>query len=262
MKKSAIFLLFLAGFVSLGGTARADGGVKVTEVWARATPSMARNGVAHLSVTNHGSQADRLTGASSPVAKRASLHTHIMKDKIMMMRPVKGVDLAPGATIRFKPGGLHVMLMGLKTQLKKGASFPLTLTFEKAGKVKVTARIESIAAMGPGKKGGGHKGHGGSHGRSSPGEKTDHSFKLAIAGGKLTGGSRTLRVKEGEMVRFDWTADHGTEIHLHGYDKKTHIKPGQPAHTRFKARATGRFPVTLHHGKSEKPLFYLEVHPR
>jgi copper(I)-binding protein len=65
----------------------------------------------------------------------------------MKMRPVKAIEVAPGEPAVLKPGGLHVMLMGLKAPLVKGQSFPLTLVFEKAGKIEIEVPIGEATAM-------------------------------------------------------------------------------------------------------------------
>ncbi len=132
-------------------------GVVIEGPWARATPGRSGNGAAYFRVTNHGKAADRLVAAASPAARRAELHTHIKEGGVMRMRKVAGVDLAPGASAAFEPGGHHVMLMGLKAPLKLGARFPLTLRFEKAGDIDVTVTVMGIGAMGP------HGAHPGAH---------------------------------------------------------------------------------------------------
>jgi len=65
------------------------------------------------------------------------------------MRPVEKIQVAPGEPTVLKPGGLHVMLIGLEAPLKEGESFPLTLTFQQAGKTEVTVSVESVGAMQP-----------------------------------------------------------------------------------------------------------------
>jgi len=92
---------------------------------------------------------DRLVEAATPVAKKASLHTHTMEGDIMKMRPVKAIEVSPGKSTVMKPGGLHIMLMGLKAPLTQGETFPLTLSFETAGSVDVVAKIYGPGAMGP-----------------------------------------------------------------------------------------------------------------
>ena len=107
-----------------------------------ATPSLpgTSNGAAYLaSIENKGAVADRLVRASTPVASRVELHTMAVDAQgVMRMREIDGIALAPKAKVQMKPGsGLHLMLVGLKEPLKEDASFPLTLEFERAGKVEV-----------------------------------------------------------------------------------------------------------------------------
>ena len=96
--------------------------------------------------------------ASTPVANKAELHTHIKDGDVMKMREVQSIEIGPHSKVMLKPGGLHVMLMGLKEPLVKGSHFPLTLVFEKAGKMTVDVSVEGVAAMGDD---GGHGMHGG-----------------------------------------------------------------------------------------------------
>jgi copper(I)-binding protein len=130
--------------------------IVVEQAWARA--SLTANGAAYVSVHNTGMTTDQLIGVRTPVAKRAELHTHLMDKGIMRMRPLKAIELSPGAPAVMRPGGDHIMLMGLKRKLKRGERFPITLRFAKAGEVTVM-----VTVMGPGARGpaGGdpHKGH-------------------------------------------------------------------------------------------------------
>lgn len=136
-------------------------GVKVAEPWARATGKMAHAGAAYLTLENTGDAGDKLVSASSPAAGRVELHTHIQDGNVMRMRPVQSIEVGPHAKVTLKPGGLHLMMLDLKGPLEKGASFPLTLRFEKAGEVTVEVAIQAAGAMGAGM---GHGGHGKGHG--------------------------------------------------------------------------------------------------
>ena len=107
-----------------------------------ATPSIAgtSNGAAYLaSIENKGAAADRLVRASTPMAARVEIHTmNLDAQGVMRMREIDGVALAPKAKVQMKPGaGLHLMLIGLREPLKEDATFPMTLEFERAGKVEV-----------------------------------------------------------------------------------------------------------------------------
>lgn len=125
------------------------GDLVVEDPWARATVGQTMAGVAYLTVANHGAAADRLVDVATPVAERAELHTNLTEDGVMKMRSVAAVEVAPGAPVVFAPGGLHIMLHGLKQPLKEGDRFPLALTFEKAGSVTVEVAVQPLGAMGP-----------------------------------------------------------------------------------------------------------------
>jgi periplasmic copper chaperone A len=136
-------------FATLTGGAFAQGtGVQVTDAWARATPGGAQTAAAYVTITS--AAGDRLTGASTPAAKDAQLHTTTMDGNVMKMRQVDGIDLPAGQTVALKPGGYHIMLMGLAQPLKEGQTFPLTLTFDKAGTREVTVAVQKVGSMGPG----------------------------------------------------------------------------------------------------------------
>jgi len=68
---------------------------------------------------------------------------------VMKMRPIAGIDIPPGQAVTLAPGGLHIMLEGLAKPLKAGQSFPLTLTFDKAGTRTVNVAVEKVGATGP-----------------------------------------------------------------------------------------------------------------
>jgi copper(I)-binding protein len=123
--------------------------IHIDHVWARPTPGAATSGAAYFTVTNDGSP-DQLVGVSTPIATTAGVHETTNDNGIMKMRPVAAVALDPGKPVMFKPGGYHVMLMGLKGALKVGDSFPLTLTFAHAEPVTVTVNVDAVSGMGTG----------------------------------------------------------------------------------------------------------------
>lgn len=158
--KTIVTLAAALALSLLSGTAPAAGPVTVTDAWARAGAPAARAGAAFLTVTNGGAEADRLVAAKTPVAERAELHTHLLDDGVMKMREVDAIEVAPGSPVVLRPGGLHVMLLGLKQPLTVGTRFPVTLTFAKSGEVTVEVTVQGAAAMGPGMMGPGAMGHG------------------------------------------------------------------------------------------------------
>jgi periplasmic copper chaperone A len=118
------------------------GDLVIERPWARA--SVTRTGAAYLTVRNGGDADDRLIGISTEVADSAELHSSIVQDGVMRMRPVEALEVPAHGEAVLEPGGLHVMLVGLKAPLEEGGSFALTLAFEDAGEVEVTATIENI----------------------------------------------------------------------------------------------------------------------
>jgi periplasmic copper chaperone A len=128
-------------------TGPAAGKIAIVAPWARATPGIARTGAVYLTIRSPA--ADRLVSVSTPVAAAAEPHAMEMHGMVMRMRELRSVSIPPGRPVSFAPGGMHIMLIGLKAPLRQGASFPLTLDFAKAGAETVTVRVGAIAAMGP-----------------------------------------------------------------------------------------------------------------
>ena len=122
--------------------------IKVESAWARSTPPGAKTAAAYFTIVNTGNEADRLIGASTPIAGMAGAHRTIDDNGVMKMRSAGAIDVKPGSPVKFGPGGLHLMMMDLKQPLNDGQTFPLTLDFEKAGKVEVTVHVQRTAPHG------------------------------------------------------------------------------------------------------------------
>jgi periplasmic copper chaperone A len=123
------------------------GDLKITAPWARATSKGASIGGGYMKITNTGTASDRLVGGGTDVASRFEVHEMSMDNGVMKMRPVaKGLEIKPGQTVELKPGGYHVMFVGLNQQLKQGDHFKAQLMFEKAGKVDIDFAVEGIGA--------------------------------------------------------------------------------------------------------------------
>ena len=118
------------------------GDLHIGHPYALATPPGAKAGGAYLSIDNKGKAADKLLRASTARAGSVELHTMSMDGNVMRMRMAPSIDVAPGATVKLAPGGLHVMLQDIKQPLKKGDKFPMTLVFERAGEVKVEIVVQ------------------------------------------------------------------------------------------------------------------------
>jgi len=143
-------VIFAAGLLAATAPARAHdykvGAIVIERPWARATP--VKVGGAYMTIRNRGTAPDRLLKVASPAAEKAEIHETRIEDGMAMMRATGALELKPGATIELKPGGLHVMLMGLERPLEEGESLKLVLTFEKAGTIEVEATVEKAGAPG------------------------------------------------------------------------------------------------------------------
>lgn len=115
--------------------------IKVDQAWARPTVPGQQGGGGFLSITS--ASADRLVSGSTPLAERFELHTMAMKGDVMEMRQLDSIELPAGKTVELRPGGLHVMFIGLKQPLALGSKVPVTLKFEKAGEVRVEFNVMS-----------------------------------------------------------------------------------------------------------------------
>jgi len=117
-------------------------GLSVTNAWSRSTPPVAKVGVVYFTLTNDTGKSDRLLKLSTSVAEKVEVHRTEVLDGIARMREVAVLHVAAGQTLEFKPGGMHVMLMGLRKPLVAGTAYELDLLFEVAGarKVKVLVR--------------------------------------------------------------------------------------------------------------------------
>ena len=138
-RPSLALLLALAATL-LVPAARAQTLPKVELAWARPTVQGQAGGGGFLRIVG-GSANDRLISARAGVSKVVELHTMEMDGNVMRMRQVDAIEIPAGKTVELKPGGQHVMFVGLTQTLKSGAHFPLTLRFEKAGEVKVEMKV-------------------------------------------------------------------------------------------------------------------------
>jgi copper(I)-binding protein len=141
-------LIVLSAPLAMHGASAAENGISVRDPWARATAGQSKIGAAYLTLVNSG-PADRLVSASTPVAGSAELHATVQDGDIMRMQKLDVIDLAPGATVVFKPNAMHMMLVGLGAPLKQGTSFPLTLTFASGAVISTDVPVLGPGASGP-----------------------------------------------------------------------------------------------------------------
>ena len=135
------------------------GDLVITQAWSRATPGGAKVAGGYLTIENKGSAPDRLISGAGDVAGKVEIHEMAMNNGVMTMRALdKGLAIEPGKTVKFAPGGYHLMLMDLKNPLKQGDKVPLVLVFEKAGKVNLSLDVQGVGAQAPGGAGHDHSG--------------------------------------------------------------------------------------------------------
>ena len=141
--------LLAAGLVFGLGTQMALAGdaVSVNDPYARAVPPGQPNSAAFMQLSNAGAGDRALVSATSDVSEVVELHTHRMEDGMMKMRRVDQIELPAGETVTLAPGGLHLMLIGLKQQLTPGDDVSLTLTLDDGSELSLTAPVRKVAPM-------------------------------------------------------------------------------------------------------------------
>lgn len=139
--KFLAFILFCVMQVSAASS------IQVVDVFARATNG--KNGAVFMTLKNEGVQSDKLIAAtvSNAFANKCELHTHVVEGNTYRMSEVSSIDVPAGSEVRLKPGGLHLMVMGLKQHLVRGGTFDLTLAFESGANVNVAVPVKSAGAM-------------------------------------------------------------------------------------------------------------------
>lgn len=156
LARAALYACAIPALATAAGTASAQsrtytlGALKIEQPWTRGTPKGAPVAGGYVTITNTGKSADRLTGGSFALARKFEIHEMSMENGIMKMRHMpKGIEIKPGATVQLKPGGYHLMFMGLKDQVKPGSSVKGTLVFEKAGKIELEFKASAIGSKTP-----------------------------------------------------------------------------------------------------------------
>jgi periplasmic copper chaperone A len=153
----AAMLAFAAGAASAHDYKA--GSLEIQHPWSRATPKGATVAGGYLKIVNKGTTPDRLIGGSTVAAPKFEIHEMSMDGGVMKMRPLpKGIEIKPGQTVELKPGGYHLMFVGITAPLEQGKRVKGTLEFEKAGKIEVEYAVEAIGGMPKGHSGG-HQGH-------------------------------------------------------------------------------------------------------
>ena len=118
------------------------GDLQVRHPWTRATPPGAQVGAGYMEIRNSGQERDRLVGASTPAAESVELHVQLREGDVLKMREAPGLDVPARQRLTLRPGGSHLMLVGLKKPLATGERIPLTLRFERAGELKIEVEVQ------------------------------------------------------------------------------------------------------------------------
>ncbi len=125
--------------------AQAASAIRLENPWARRAPALGghggANGAVYVTIRNDGAEGDALVAAASDAAARGELHEAVKEGDVMKTRPLPKFDVAAHGRMEMKPGGHHIMLLGLKRDLKPGDRVTVTLTFEKAGPMSVEAPV-------------------------------------------------------------------------------------------------------------------------
>jgi len=148
LKIFIIISLLCVASLLLAACAPAAGGIIIKAPVARASPTGAETGGAFVTITNNTREADRLLSASSPAAQTVELHETVDDNGVMKMEPrPDGWEIPAGGTLELKPGGKHIMLIGLTAPLEAGKKIQITLNFEKAGAKTIEVPVQAMSGM-------------------------------------------------------------------------------------------------------------------
>ena len=153
MRMRAGFHAVMLGGLCLATPALAEdfkrGGITVLSPWARATPGGATVAGAFLEIRAAPGADDRLVTVRSAVSPTIELHDHVSDGGVMKMRRVDAIPVSGTTPVVLKPGGLHIMMFNITAPLKEGDAVDFTLVFEKAGEMKISAKVLKVGAPGP-----------------------------------------------------------------------------------------------------------------
>lgn len=142
MGKFLPFFLFLLVAILASCSSASQKVITATDVWGRSSPASAQNAAFYFTLQNSMEIDDALTGAEVAICDRAELHeTTIDGQGVMSMQHIQQLKIASGTIVRFEPGGLHLMCLGLNDELKIGDQIPIRLSFANSDDVRVEAEI-------------------------------------------------------------------------------------------------------------------------
>ncbi len=144
--KTLVRFALAASLAAGSATLACAADIALDQPWSRATPAGAQVGAGYVTIKNAGKTADKLVSVSSEVSAKVEIHEMSMADGVMKMRAVAAIDVPAGQSAELKPGGYHIMFVGLKQPLKEGDTVKGSLTFEKAGPVPVEFKVRAMGA--------------------------------------------------------------------------------------------------------------------
>lgn len=126
------------------------GDLVISQAWSRAAPRGAELASSYVTIENKGTAPDRLIGGATDIAEKLQIQQSSMVGGGLTLNPVAGgVTISPGDKVVLAPHGIHLTLSNLKAKMKKGTAVPMTLEFEKAGKITVSFDVLGAASTGP-----------------------------------------------------------------------------------------------------------------
>lgn len=149
----AVLLLSACGANPVPSAQPTGSGLQISGSWARvvaadmnmsgtASPTVVPTGAIYMTITGGGT-ADRLLKAESDAAANVEMHSVTSENGMMQMRPMSDIPIPANGSVELKPGGMHIMLIGVKPDVKPGGTISLKLTFEKAGVKNVMAEVRT-----------------------------------------------------------------------------------------------------------------------
>ncbi len=138
-------ILVLGFVISLIYACTGNSGLTVNDAWIREVPEGIETTALYMNIRNNGEQADRLLSVRSDIAGSVEVHkTSVNKDGISYMEKLEGLEIPSASTVSLEPGGVHVMLIGLKKDIKSGDVVEVVLAFENSGTKKVKAKVRGL----------------------------------------------------------------------------------------------------------------------
>lgn len=141
MKRIGQIILILWFLSMILAGCAGQGKLAIEDPWARPA-NAGDNSAAYFTIDNPTSSADVLRSASGTVAASLEVHMSKMENGVMKMQPQESVEVPAKNKVNFQPGGLHIMLVNLKQDLKPGDRFDLTLQFDKAGAQTIQVTVK------------------------------------------------------------------------------------------------------------------------